>query len=54
MFTKKTAVLVFGFLVFQYFDYPMDISIVMKIIRNLCLRFARQDGQERKKITQPK
>ena len=30
VFTKKSAVLVFDFFVFLYFDYPMDRSLDLK------------------------
>ena len=35
VFTKKSAVVVFGFLVFKYFDHPMDTSFMHEIFPNI-------------------
>ena len=37
VFTNKSAVLVFGFLVFQYFVYSMDRSF--KLLNKMCFGF---------------
>ena len=39
----------FSFLVFGHFWHSIMYNEVTKILRNVCLHFARQDGQDRKK-----